>query len=71
MRNDARLLRPEPRGDQIFVLASWEVNQAVDAAPRAGHSASVGVLPEKVGGIARLLGLLRGEVAGLADRDLE
>jgi hypothetical protein len=44
VREDARFVRPEPEGGQVFMLASREVNDAVDAASNARD-------PEVVGGI--------------------
>jgi hypothetical protein len=33
VRDNAHLLGPKPRGDQLFVLDRWEMNEPVDATP--------------------------------------
>lgn len=65
------LLRPEPRDDQVFVLARWKVNKTVDATANAKGSARMQMVNEELRGIASLGGLLRREEPLLGDGRLE
>ena len=71
MRNDAYLLGPEPRRNQLFMVACWEVNKPMYAPLQASNTPGDDVLAQELGGVASLCGLLRCEVAGLACSGLE
>jgi len=71
VREDADPLRPEPGGNEVFVLTRGEVDQPVDASPHADHAPCAHVLEEELRGVASRGGLPGREVALLRGRGLE
>ena len=49
VRNDSGLLRPEPSGDQVLVLARREMNEPIDAPTDPQGLSAVQVVDEKLG----------------------
>lgn len=70
VRDYALALGPEPSGNQLLMLASGEVNEAVDASSRPYHAPRTHVLQQELRRVPSLSGLLRGEVARLCSRRL-
>jgi hypothetical protein len=52
MREDTDGLSPQPRGDQVFVISWWKVDEAVDAAAYPSDTAGFLVVGQQRVGIA-------------------
>ncbi len=65
MREDSDLIGPEPEDDEVLVLTSWEVDEAVDTSPHAGYLSVFEVLAKELRRIARRGSLLGRKVAHL------
>jgi hypothetical protein len=66
---DAGLLRPEPDGDEVLLLARGEVLETVDASPDAENLCAAQVFDEQLRGVTSIFRLLGGEVALLPKSD--
>ena len=71
VREDADPLRPEPGGNEVFVLACGEVDEPVDASLHPEHAPCAHVLEEELRGVASRGSLPGREVALLRGRGLE
>jgi hypothetical protein len=70
VREDARLLGPQPDAHELLMLAGREVHQAVDASTDADDASAGHMVNEKLGRVASVGRLLRREEPLLCGGDL-
>ena len=70
VREHASSLGPEPDLDELLVLVRGEVDESVDPAPGTDKSPAPQVMPEELGRVADLRGLLGGEQPSLGGGEL-
>jgi hypothetical protein len=70
MGEHALRVSPQPCCDQLFLLAGWEVDEAVDPATYPSDASGLLVMREQRGRIAGGRGLLGGEEAFLGGGDV-